>query len=393
MNYQNTEWDALPREPWGELYIRERIGLWDHPHAPSSISYEAYRWLIDAFLSIEDWERCPLSDLISACVDHTWWALDDASGGDALMQKEFASSSVYALWCYLREYRAKISELRTELDANTRDLYELSRLASRKSDINFFRYLEVWEEWIVYNFLSQNKNDIEIARWMDSLDISKDERDFLLHILTTYNKHSFKSITEFSDVIRSAYPSWADAILIDLARIIYERDEVNPVEIRLSEWAPAIVLIYDDPYAHRGEWVGGYFPYHESPREPYIQIYDSGDGVSDAIDHEIMHFFYHYLIRSVLKRWGLMTSEEQEVWVHIQDGVIAYAEDIIADDISEDDLLPRHLDISQDTMRIAEQILKNIRLIRLAPEDTSKIALSSKSLSEYARRIERIIIG
>lgn len=88
-----------------------------------------------------------------------------------------------------------------------------------------------------------------------------------------------------------------------------------------------------------------------------------------------------------------MASTEQEIWRHIQDEMVAYAEEIVASDVSEEDLLPRHLDISQDTMRIAEQILKNIRLIRLAPEDTSKIALSSKSLSEYARRIERIIIG
>lgn len=102
---------------------------------------------------------------------------------------ESLAVSIDALRCYLRSYREQIAILREDLSASpSEDLFSLSRRASRKSDINFFRYLEVGEEWIVFHFLAQNHNDIELAKWVDTMELSPEDKILFQQILTTYNK-------------------------------------------------------------------------------------------------------------------------------------------------------------------------------------------------------------
>lgn len=55
-----------------------------------------------------------------------------------------------------------------------------------------------------------------------------------------------------------------------------------------------------------------------------------------------------------------MASTEQEIWRHIQDEMMAYAEEIVASDVSEEDLLPRHQAVPEYTRETVGNILKEI---------------------------------
>lgn len=385
----------LPKE-WMSS-IRKSLNLPEvSPSLPpwGRISYELYRALFDALLSIDDLDRCPMPTLIEHIISYIGPDVLEAERTHDPQCMESLAVSIDALRCYLRSYREQIAILREDLSAPpSEDLFSLSRRASRKSDTNFFRYLEVGEEWIVFHFLAQNHNDIELAKWVDTLERSPEDKVFFQQILTTYNKWWFAHPDEMIERLKRDFPDGYDIILIDLARLIYERDEVCPVEIALTEGLPAIVLIYRDPYAHHGEGVEWYFPYHESSRESYIQIYDTGGGVTDAIDHESEHLAYHVLIRSLLRRWELLMTQEQDIWRHIQDELLAYLAHETLSDVSEESLLPQHLEVSQDTRSIVRDLLDDIWATWVPSEHLSTIIFSSESLPDCVERIRKIVRG
>lgn len=70
---------------------------------------------------------------------------------------------------------------------------------------------------------------------MYALEIPSDRKEFLLGVLTKYNKQEFDHPDGMVAQWQKEFGDGHETILLDLAQLIYERDEVSPVEIRLSE--------------------------------------------------------------------------------------------------------------------------------------------------------------
>lgn len=53
-------------------------------------------------------------------------------------------------------------------------------------------------------------------------------------------------------------------------------------------------------------------------------------------------------------------TQEQDIWRHIQDELLAHLAHETLSDVSEESLLPQHLEVSQDTRGIVRDLLDDI---------------------------------